>query len=96
MLGRFALRLRLGEWEAAGGEPAARILGGDGVEGAGAGVEQGVLGPRARAAQRPLELGEGQLDRVDVSELGRWSFPRSVEGSVKSARPAVKQRPARR
>src|SRR5829696_8004608 len=52
-------------------EEAAGISGGDGLEGGAGGGDDAGDGPLGLAAQRLLDLGEGQLNRVEIGGVGR-------------------------
>src|SRR5215208_5823896 len=60
-----------GEMVATVREEATGIRGGDGVQGGSRGGHDAGEGARGYTAQRLLELGEGQLDRVEVRGVGR-------------------------
>src|SRR4051812_4621112 len=59
------------EGEAAVGVEAARISVGDGIDGLGGGGEQSLRGALRRRSQLLLDLGEGQLNGVEVGGVGR-------------------------
>jgi hypothetical protein len=66
-LERFPIR-----WKIAGvGEVVGAFGGGEGVEGVTDGAPERVDGASGRGAQQGLELGKGQLDRVEVRTIGR-------------------------
>ncbi len=57
------------------GVEAAGIGGGDGVDGGGGGRDQPIGGALSGGAEVLLDLGEGQLDRVEVGGIGRQEEP---------------------
>src|SRR6266496_5269364 len=60
----------MGGWIAAVGEPAGRVGGGDGGEGAPGGGAEVVVGAGFGTAEELLDLGEGLLDRIEVGGVG--------------------------
>src|SRR5215211_4478651 len=67
-----AVRILIGrEGEAAVGVKAAGIGSGDGVDGGGSGRDQAIGSALGGSSEALFDLGEGQLDRVEVRGIGR-------------------------
>ena len=73
------------EGEAAVGVVAAGVSGGDGVDGAGGGRDQPVGSAFSGGPEALLDLGEGQLDRVEVGRIG-WQEEQAGSGRLERRR----------
>ena len=69
------------------GKEAAGIGGGDGLEGGSGGGDETGEGALARAAQAVLDVGEGQLDGVEIGRIARQEVQLAPGALDQGARP---------